>query len=366
MHPDLVFRIALTLVPQIGNIQARILMEHFPDAAAIFNARYSELERLDGIGSIRAKAIKTFHDFKDAEHECLFIAKYGIESLYLKDPGYPKRLLHCYDAPPILFYKGNADLNHPKIISIIGTRRNTEYGKHLTEQLISGLVSSNVLIISGLAFGIDAHAHRYAIRDGLPTIAVLAHGLDKLYPAEHSSLAKEMLKQGGLLTEFRSKNKPDRHNFPIRNRIVAGMADAVIVVETGIKGGSMITAELANSYNKDVFAFPGKITDPKSAGCHYLIKNNKAILLTDAEQLLECMSWHKSSPAPAKQNLIFSQLSAHEMNLVEILREKQCVHIDELHLRSGLGSSNVAAAILNLELQNLIACLPGKMFSLNS
>jgi DNA processing protein len=208
--------------------------------------------------------------------------------------------LNCYDPPAILYYRGNADLNSSKIIAIVGTSNNSDYGKLVTEKLIKELSSENILIVSGLAFGIDGIAHKAALKNNLSTVGVLAHGLNKIYPPEHSSLAKEMILNGGLLTEFTSNSKPDKHNFPIRNRIVARISDATIVIETGVKGGSMITAELANGYNKDVFAFPGKTTDTKSAGCNYLIKNNKAILLTDAEQLIETMGRKETKKSKAK------------------------------------------------------------------
>src|SRR6185369_9319070 len=257
-----------------------ILLQHY-NVEEIFKARKSDLERLDGIGEIRAASIKGYNDFGAAETEIKFIEKSGIRPLFLTDPAYPRRLLNCYDSPTLLYYKGEADLNASKVIAIIGTRNHTDYGKQLTEKLIKDLESFQPLIVSGLAFGIDALAHKAAIRSQLATVGVLAHGLDQLYPPEHSSLAREMVRSGGgLLTEFRTQIKPDKHNFPIRNRVVAGMSDAIIVVETGIKGGSMITAELANGYNRDVFAYPGKVTDPKSAGCNYLVKNNKAVLLT--------------------------------------------------------------------------------------
>ena len=204
--------------------------------------------------------------------------------------------MNCYDSPTLLFYKGDADLNASKIIAIIGTRNHTEYGKQQTEKLVKELSSQNILVVSGMAFGIDAIAHKAAFKNNLATVGVLGHGLDQIYPPEHSNLAKDMLKHGGgLLTEFRSKTKPDKHNFPTRNRIVAGMSDATIVIETGEKGGSMITAELANGYNKDVFALPGKINDNKSAGCNFLIRNNKAMLLTDAEELIEVMGWEEKA-----------------------------------------------------------------------
>ena len=266
-----------------------------------------------------------------------------------------------------MYYKGEADLNRKKIIAIVGTRNHTDYGKQITEKLIEDLREQNVVVISGLAYGIDAIAHKTAIKNNLLTVGILAHGLDQVYPAQHTGLAKEMFKSGGgLLTEFRSKSKPDKHNFPTRNRIVAGMSDATIIVETGIKGGSMITAELANNYNKDVFAFPGKVTDTKSAGCNYLIKNNKAVLLTDAQELIELMSWEEKSQKPKamSQRELFIELSDDEKIIIAILKEKNSVHIDEINFKSGLSSSSVAAAILNLELQNVVLSLPGKLYQI--
>jgi DNA processing protein len=238
----------------------------------------------------------------------------------------------------------------------------------VTDNLIKELKEQKILVVSGMAYGVDAIAHKAAIKNELPTIGVLAHGLDQIYPSQHSGLAKDMLKHGGgLLTEFRSKTKPDKHNFPTRNRIVAGMSDATIVIETGIKGGSMITAELANGYNKDVFAIPGKVTDTKSAGCNYLIKTNKAVLLTDAEELIELMSWEEKTQKTKNkfQKELFIELSPDEKTIVGILKEKETVHIDEINIKSGLSSSAVAAAILNLEFQSVVSSMPGKMYKLS-
>ncbi len=364
MNNDLLYQVALTLIPNIGPVQSRILIDHFGDAESIFKAKLKTLGDIDSIGEVRANNIKEFNNFTDAEKEIEFIEKYKIQPLFIKDKNYPQRLLRCYDAPAILYYRGNADLNTAKIISIIGTRSNTDYGKQVTEKLVADLQEQNVLILSGLAFGIDSIAHKAAIQNNLPTVGVLAHGLDTIYPSQHKSLAKDMLQNGGLLTEFSQKTKPDKHNFPRRNRIVAGMADATIVVETAIKGGSMITAELAHNYNRDVFAFPGKTTDSKSAGCNYLIKHDKAFLLTDAQQLMEAMKWQQKKAKPKAQKELFIELSADEKIIINILREKESVHIDELFLRSGLSSSSVAGAMLNLELQNAISSLPGKMYKL--
>ena len=362
---ELLYRIALTQVPNIGPVQARILMQSFEHASHVFQANKTTLEKIEGIGSIRARNIKEFTDFARAEKEILFIERYGIKPLFFSDPAYPQRLLNCYDPPLLLYFKGNLDLNAVRTIAVVGTRSNSDYGKRVTESLVKELVTLDVLIISGLAYGIDALAHRAALKNSLPTIGVLAHGLDTIYPFQHNTLAKEMIHHGGLLTEFTSNTKPDRHNFPMRNRVVAGMCDAVIVIETGIKGGSMITADLANSYNKDVFAFPGKISDPKSAGCNHLIKTNRAMLLTDARQLIETMGWETKKPASRTiQKKLFIQLSEEEKTVVAILQSKESVAIDELHHRSHLSSSTIAAAILNLELQGVVAALPGKMYRL--
>ncbi len=366
MNNELLHQLALTLVPNIGDVQAKILIQHFGEVSAIFKAKTSALEKIEGIGSVRAKSIKEFDDFHIAEKEQEFIEKYKIKTFFLTDKDYPKRLLNCYDSPTLLFYKGIADLNAPKIVAIVGTRTNTEYGKQFTEKLVKDLSEQNITIISGLAFGIDAMAHKAALKHGLPTVGVVGHGLDKIYPSENSSLAKEMIKEeGGILSEFFSGTKPDKHNFPLRNRIVAGISDATVVVETNIKGGSMITGNLANAYNRDVFAVPGRTTDTKSSGCNHLIKYNKAILLTDADELLELMGWkEKSKTKTKKQKELFIELTPEEKQVVQLLQAKETVSIDEINLSSGLSSSTIAAAILNLELQNVVASLPGKMYKL--
>lgn len=364
MTDDLLYQIALTYVPNVGSVQAKILVEKFETAPNIFKAKKKDLESIEGIGEVRAQAIKTFEYFSAAEEEIRFIEKFKIETFFITDPKYPQKLKACYDAPTLLYFRGNANLNHPKIVSIIGTRNNTDYGRHVTEQLVADLQSMNVLIASGLAYGVDALAHKAAIQNELPTIGVLAHGLDKIYPAQHTSLAKQMLLNGGLLTEFRKETLPDKHNFPRRNRIVAGMADCTVVIETALKGGSMITAELANGYNRDVFAFPGKTTDAKSAGCNHLIKHNKAIIVTDAKQLSEQMGWVSKKVKPKPQKELFVTLSPEEELLVNILKEKETLHIDELFLKSGLNSSIVAATMLGLEFENIVASLPGKIYKL--
>ncbi|HEX5667961.1 MAG TPA: DNA-processing protein DprA, partial [Chitinophagaceae bacterium] len=268
---ELLYFIALTQVPQIGSVHSKILLEKFGTAGEVFRAKRSLLEKIDGIGAIRAKNISNFKDLRKAEKELAFIEKYRINPLMFHQDEYPKRLKQCADPPVILFYKGNADLNAEKIISIVGTRKQTDYGRFLVEHYLEAWKDQEILIISGLAYGIDQIAHRNSLRFGLSTVGVLANGLDTIYPSSHTSLARDMILNGGLITEFLSGTKPDKQNFPRRNRIVAGMSDAVLVVETDIKGGSMITAEIAGGYNREIFAIPGRVHDRKSAGCNCLI-----------------------------------------------------------------------------------------------
>lgn len=365
MQDELYYQVALTLVPELGAIRARQLVDHFGTAAAVFKAKKKEIAVIEGIGEACARSIKEWDDFGEAETEIRFTEQHGIQTLFLTDAAYPQRLLHCYDPPTLLYYTGNADCNHRYIVSIIGTRNHTDYGRQVTEQLVADLQEQQVMIVSGLAFGIDAIAHRSALQYGLPTIGVLGHGLDTVYPMQHRSLAREITGQGALLTEFRRRTQPDKHNFPRRNRIVAGMADATIVIETANKGGSMITAELAYTYNRDLFAVPGKITDSKSSGCLQLLKQNKAMVYTGAEDLLHILGWvEKKKPVIKKQKELFIELTPDEKIIVDLLSEQEGTPIDILYLRSGLSSSTVAAILLKLELQNIVVSLPGKIYRL--
>lgn len=365
MNDELLYRIALTMIRELGPVRIRALADHFGDAAAVFKARKKEVAAVEGIGEYCARSLKGWNAFDEAEAEICFIEKHQIQPLFLTDKTYPQRLLHCFDPPAMLYYKGNTGLNLPRVISIIGTRNHTEYGRNITEQLVAGLHTQQVLVVSGLAFGIDALAHRAALQQGLNTVGVLAHGMDTIYPHQHKSLAKEIMLQGGLLTEFRRGQKPDKHNFPRRNRIVAGMADAVVVIETAVKGGSMITAELAHNYNRDLFAVPGKITDNKSSGCLRLIQQNKAMLFTNAAQLIETMGWEeKKKTVRQTQKALFVELNADEKAIVKVLEEKESMPIDEICFLTRLSSSAVAAAILSLELQLLVESLPGKLYRL--
>lgn len=364
MRPDLVYRIALTLVPNIGDVHAKALLQVYGDARSVFNAKRKELEHIEGIGAVRANSIKNFINFHSSEQEAIFIEQHKITPLFITDEHYPKRLLNCYDCPTLLYYRGNADLNCSRVVSVVGTRISSDYGKSVCEEFIEALSNENILIVSGLAFGIDTIAHKAALKNNLPTVGVMAHGLDRIYPAQNRSLAKQMTEHGGLLTDFLSNTTPDKQNFPRRNRIVAGMCDALVVIESGKKGGSLITAELGNGYNKDVFAFPGKTTDLKSEGCNYLVKTNKASLITGANDVLEIMGWQSGNITPKKQRELFITLSADEQLMVNILQQYEQVQIDELYFKSGLNGSAAAAALLMLEMQGLVTALPGKLYKL--
>ncbi len=364
MQEEQVFQIALTMLPEIGSVHTKALLSTFGSASAIFQAKKKELAQVDGIGERKAKLVKDFNAFTAVEKEINFNKKNNYQIIFQTDDQYPKRLLNCYDAPVVLYFNGHCDLNASKIISIVGTRNNTDYGKQVVEQFIAELPHENMIIISGLAYGIDAIAHKTALKNKIQTIGVLAHGLDRIYPLQHRNLSKEMLADGGLLTEFRKGVLPDKHNFPKRNRIVAGMADATLVIETATKGGSMITADLASTYNRELFALPGRIMDTKSSGCNQLIKENKANLFNGAADFLEWMGWQPKQVTPKKQRILIYEFTKEELLIADLLRDNQARSIDELYLKSGLSSSVFASAILSLELQNAIQSLPGKMYRL--
>jgi DNA processing protein len=352
-------------VPQLGCIHARTLLQHFGSAEAVFKSTPAALEKIEGIGRIRARSIKSFRDFSIAEKEIAFLQRYAVRALTLTDADYPQRLLTVCDAPVLLFYKGNADLNASRCISIVGTRRNSDYGKQVTEKIIHDFAGFDVTVISGLAFGIDAIAHKTALKHEMPTIAVLAHGLSSLYPPEHGQLSKQIIKQGGLLTEYISQVKADKHHFPVRNRIVAGMSDCTLVIETAVKGGSMITADLANGYHKEVFAIPGRTIDFKSAGCNWLIRNNQAVLLENAQDLVRLMGWEeKTRPTEKKQGELFISLNEMEQRIVDILKERGQMHIDVINAISGYPGSHNACALLELEMKELIYSVPGRIYRL--
>ena len=370
MENDLLYRLALSRVHGIGPAHARKLIRHFGEARSIFQAGRPLLKKVCGSKN-RADAIVQFNEFQDVEKEQSFLEKYAMRPLFITDKDYPQRLLNCEKAPILLFYKGNADLNNSKIISVVGTRSPTEYGKQTAEMLIKGLASSGMLIISGLAYGVDAITHQSALDNGLPTVGILGHGLDQIYPQQNAPLARRMVHQGGLLTQFNIGSSPEGYNFPIRNKLVAAMSDALIVIETASRGGSMLTVDNALEFNKKVFAFPGRINDPKSAGCNALIASGKARLLTGAQQLLNDMKWKETAKNPdAQQTALFpgpsneGDLSEEEKKVLQLLREKDGLSLDELATASSQGSSLLSMALLNLELRGWIDSRPGKRYQL--
>lgn len=342
-------------------------MSYFGDAEAIFNAPKSKLIKVPGIGEKTVAGINFEAALQKAESELKFIEKNNIDVIFYTDSRYPKRLKNCIDAPILLYSKGNADFNVKNVISIVGTRNATEYGKELCRQLVEELRDYDVLVLSGLALGIDVAAHKECLKNNVTTVGVLGHGLDRMYPAANRSTADKMLQNGGLLSEYPSETIPDRENFPQRNRIVAGMADATIVIEAGIKGGALITAEIANSYNRDVFAFPGRVDDTYSEGCNFLIRNNKAALLMCAADLAYSMGWEKPDIAkPIEQFMLPLDLSANEQIIFNMMQQqKGAVGIDEITLYTNMPTSQIAMNLLNMEMQGYIRALPGKMYKLS-
>ncbi len=362
---SLLHQIALCCITGVGSVLARNLLSYCGNAEEVFRAKRKHLVKVPGIGPKTIELIENHSAFHRAEQELSFIEKYKIIPLFLTDEAYPRRLRNCYDAPVMLFFKGNADFNSGKVISIVGTRNSTEYGREICRTLIADLKSHDPLIISGLAYGIDHAAHREALKNAIPTVGVMAHGLDRIYPAQHRSIAEKMVGCGGILTEFMSETTPDRENFPKRNRIIAGLADVTIVVEASIRGGALITAELANSYHRDVFAYPGRIDDEYSSGCNHLIKTNRASLITKLGDLEYILGWADPQPQKLDQQLsLLINLSDDERIIVNILSERGSLAVDELAMFTGFQQSKLALNILSMEMKNMIIGLPGKVYKL--
>jgi DNA processing protein len=359
--------IALTMIKGIGGATIRNLLSYCGSPDEIFKTRKSQLEKIPGIGSKMADVIIHHSSFQRAEQELKFVEKYKIQPLFITSENYPKRLKNCSDAPALLYFKGKADLNNQKTIAIVGTRNATLYGKQFCDRLIEQLKAHHLLVVSGLAYGIDVVAHKSSLEHEIATIGVLGHGLDRIYPGIHRSVAEKMLENGGLLTEFPSETNPDRTNFPKRNRIIAGMADATIVIEAAKTGGALITAEIANSYNKDVFAVPGRVDDEFSEGCNFLIKTNRANLLTRVEDLEYIMGWLKEDvkKTTVKQLQVFPHLNADEQKIYNAIKEHDAVAIDDLQVILQMPQSKLALALLSLEMQSIIISLPGKVYRVN-
>jgi DNA processing protein len=352
------------LVEGIGPVRAKSLLAYCGSAEQIFKTKKTELIKIPEIGSFAAEAIAKADVMKVAEREAEFIENKNIQPLFFSDKNYPTRLKLCDDGPIMLYAKGKMDLNAPRVISIVGTRNATEYGKNFCEALLKELAPYQPVVISGLAYGIDICAHRSALVHGLSTVGCVAHGLDKLYPSEHSKTASEMTANGGLLSEHLSETNLSPEFFPMRNRLIAGLADCTIVVESDIKGGSLITAYLANGYGREVFALPGKHNDKYSGGCNMLIKKNIAAILTSAKDLVEYMNWDVKEAIPVKQLPLFVDLTAHETEVVNVLREKGKTAIDSLSIQSAQPIGKLSSILLELEFKGVVKSLPGKMYEL--
>ena len=370
MHDEtLKYKIGITLIKGIGNNLAKNLIAYVGSVEGVFREKQQTLAKIPGIGEVLSNEIVSQNVLARAEQEIEFIVKNKIQTSYFADRDYPFRLKECADSPIMVYSKGNCDLNNGKFVGIVGTRNATETGKENCKKLIADLASSlpNTIIVSGLAYGVDICAHKAALDAGLPTLGVVGHGLDRIYPAAHRPTAVKMLSEGGLLTEYLSLTNPDRQNFVQRNRIIAGLCDAIVVVESAAKGGALITAEVANDYNRDVFAFPGRVADEWSAGCNALIKNNKASLIESADDLLRCMNWEKQNAmsAPVVQTALFLDLSDEEQAIVGTLRQSsEGMQLNELSIQMEKPISKISSMLLEMEFKGIVKCLPGNMYKI--
>lgn len=362
-------QLALHFIPGIGNYTVKQLISYSGSAENVFKLPKAKLLKIPGIGPATAGSIINHRPFERAEEELKLAEKHETRLLLYSDKDFPAKLKHINDAPSLLYYRGSADLNNKKTVAIVGTRNATRYGKEFTEKLVEGLEKHGALVVSGLAYGIDIQAHKSALKHQLPTIGVMASGIDFIYPALHKETARSMVENnGGLLTECSFGSKPEPPKFPARNRIIAGMADATIVVEAAKKGGALITAEIAGSYNRDVFALPGEINSPFSEGCNNLIKTNKAHLLTCVEDLEYIMNWEPEVPGQVskqpeydttlldeEEKLVFAQLQQHHAPVL----------LDNLSWQTQLPVGRLASILLNLEFKGLVSSLPGKSYKLS-
>jgi len=370
---NLKYKIGITLVKGIGSNLAKNLIAYIGSVEGVFKEKQQNLAKIPGIGEAVSKQIASenmSHDaLNRAEKEIEFITKNNIQTYYYTDRDYPFRLKECPDSPLLIYSKGNCNLNNGKFVGIVGTRNATEAGKENCKKLIADLSNAlpNAIIVSGLAYGVDICAHKTALDVGLPTIGVIGHGLDRIYPDVHRPTAVKMVQEGALLTEYLSQTNPDKQNFVQRNRIIAGLSDAIVVVESGIKGGALITAEIANDYNRDVFAFPGRVTDEWSKGCNALIKNNKASLIESADDILRFMSWEKQdiNAKPNVQTALFRDLSNEEQGIVSILRQNQeGIQFNELAIQLEKPISKISSLLLEMEFKGLVRCFPGNLYKI--
>lgn len=331
---------------------------------ALMEAEDSELYAIEGVRKKLVEKLRSAPaNLAAAAREIAFMEQNGIRMITFFDADYPYRLKRCEDAPLFLFCKGSPDLNPRHALAIVGTRRATEQGRAVCQQMIGELAAYRPLIVSGMASGIDITAHKSALYARLPTVGVLGHGLDTLYPAQHKTIAQNMLEQqGGLLSEYRSQTRPDKGNFPERNRIIAGLCDAVIVIEAAEKGGAHITAELASDYHREVFAVPGRPADEFSRGCNRLIRENKASLVENAADVARFMGWEQAQTPAGIQRKLLPELSAEETRVAELLLRKEQWHIDELMANTAFSPAKLSGLLLSMEMQGLVRSLPGKRY----
>lgn len=350
-------------VPHIGDVTAKKLIAHCGSPEAVFANKTQQLQKIDGIGTFTIRGLHDAEHKEAAEAEYRFILDNDITYTYFNDSDYPDYLKHCIDGPMLLFKRGNINFEGRKIISVVGTRKITSYGTALCEELIAELAPLDPIIVSGFAYGVDICAQRAAINHGLQTIGCLAHGLNQIYPKVHGKYVSDIEKNGGFLTEFWSSSNPDRENFLQRNRIIAGIAEATIVIESAEKGGSLVTADIANSYNRDVFAFPGRAKDKFSSGCNNLIKQQKAHMLTSAADLIYNLGWDiEEAETKAVQKQLFIELNTSEQTIYDFLQKNGKQQLDSIALKCQLPIFKTSSTLLNMEMKGVIRPMPGKLF----
>ncbi len=360
---ELIAVLRLQRVPNIGDVTAKKLIAHCGSPSAVFDDKSRDLLKIDGIGTRTLMGLYDAEHLEAAEKELEYIRKHDIAYLYYTDKGYPGYLKHCIDSPLILFKKGNIDLEERKIISIVGTRNITSYGKRFCEKLIEDLAPLDPVIVSGFAYGVDICAQKTAMDQGLQTIGCLAHGLNRIYPKVHEKYARDVERNGGFLTEFWSSSNPDRENFLKRNRIIAGMSQATVVVESAEKGGSLVTADIAHSYDREVFAVPGRAQDKYSAGCNNLIKQQKAHMVTSAADIVYLLNWElEQKPTKPMQQELFVELNEEEKSIYAYLQQGGKQLLDTIALDCQIPIFKVSSTLLNMEMKGLVRPLPGKLF----
>ena len=359
---ELHFLLALQKVEGIGDIMAKKLLNQFGCAEDIFKAKSSQLATIDGIGSVLLNNLKNKNIYGQADIELNYIRNNAIHVSFFKDENYPEKLKHCIDGPILLFTAGNINLKQKRIISIVGTRQVTAYGVDFCKKLMADLAPLDPIIVSGFAYGVDIVAHQAAMENNLQTIGVLAHGLNQIYPKNHKKYMSKMEQNGGFMTEFWSNSSPERENFVRRNRIVAGISEATIVIESADKGGSLITANLANDYNRDVFAVPGRTSDKYSQGCNNLIKTQRAHLLTSAADLVYILNWDIAKKEKTVQKQLFVSLEPDEQIVFDFLQKKGKEEMDIIALECNLPIFKLSSILLNMELKGVTRPLPGKLF----